>query len=73
MYQHRSYVIALENAQNVDGMYVDECKTGYSFRNYENLLLLGGGGHRTGKNGGNWNELRRFKEKYYPDSTEKYL
>lgn len=73
LYQHRSYVIALENAQNVDGMYVDECKTGYSFRNYENLLLLGGGGHRTGKNGGNWNELRRFKEKYYPDSTEKYF
>ena len=54
-------------------MYVDECKTGYSFRNYNNLLLLGWGGHRTGKNGGNWNELRRFKEKYYPDSTEKYF
>lgn len=60
LYQHRSYVIALENAQNVDGMYVDECKTGFSFRNYGNLLLLGGGGHRTGKNGGNWSELRRF-------------
>lgn len=73
LYQHRSYVIALENAQNVYGMYVDEYKTGYSFRNYNNLLLLGGGGHRTGKNGGNWNELRRFKEKYYPDSTEKYF
>lgn len=73
LYQHRSYVIALENAQNVDEMYVDECKTGYSFRNYNNLLLLGGGGHRTGKNGGNWNKLRRFKEKYYPDSTEKYF
>lgn len=73
LYQHRSYVIALENAQNVDRMYVDECKTGYSFRNYNNLLLLSGGGHRTGKNGGNWNELRRFKEKYYPDSAEKYF
>ncbi len=24
LYQHRSYVIALENAQNVNGMYVDE-------------------------------------------------
>lgn len=72
LYQHRSYVIALENAQNVNGMYVDECKTGYSFRNYENLLLLGGGGHRTGKDGGNWNELRRFAKKYYPDAEEKY-
>lgn len=72
LYQHRSYVIALENAQNVDGMYVDECKTGHSFRNYENLLLLGGGGHRTGKHGGNWNELRSFAQKYYPNAKEKY-
>lgn len=73
LYQHRSYVIALENAQNVDGMYVDECKTGFSFRNYGNLLLLGGGGHRTGKNGGNWSELRRFAKKYYPNAMEKYF
>ena len=27
LYQHRSYVIALENAPNVDGMYVDEAQT----------------------------------------------
>lgn len=73
LYQHRSYVIALENAQNVDGMYVDECRTGFSLRNYGNLLLLGGGGHRTGKQGGNWNELRKFAKKYYPDSTEKFF
>lgn len=72
LYQHRSYVIALENAQNVDGMYVDESKTGLSFRNYDNLLLLGGGGHRTGKSGGNWNELRRFAKENYPDAGEKY-
>lgn len=66
LYQHRSYVIALENAQNIDGMYVDESGTGLSFRNYKNLLLLGGGGHRTGKTGGNWRELERFAQKYYP-------
>lgn len=72
LYQHRSYVIALKNAQDVDGMYVDECKTGLSFRNYDDLLLLGGGGHRTGKSGGNWNELRRFAKNSYPDADEKY-
>lgn len=72
MYQHRSYVLALENAQGIDGMYVDESQTGLSFRNYDNLLLLGGGSHRTGKKGGNWEELRRFTRKYYPDSKEKY-
>lgn len=70
LYQHRSYVIALENAQNVDGMYVDESKTGLSFRNYGDLLLLGGGSHRTGKHGGNWAELREFSKKNYPNSKE---
>lgn len=73
LYQHRSYVIALENAQDVGGMYVDERKTGYSFRNYGGFLLLGGGGHRTGKDGGNWNELRDFAGIYYPNAKEKYF
>ena len=70
LYQHRSYVLALENAQNVNGMYVDESKTGLSFRNYGKYLLLGGGGHRTGKKGGNWSELRHYAKLYYPQSRE---
>lgn len=70
LYQHRSYVLALENAQNVCGMYVDESKTGYSFRNFKNYLLLGGGAHRTGKNGGNWFELRQFASIHYPNAQE---
>ena len=65
MYQHRSYVLALEGAGKVNGMYVDEADTGMSFRNYGDLLLLGGGGHRTGKQGGCWRELEIFAEKYY--------
>ncbi len=72
LYQHRSYVLALENAADVRGMYVSDSKTGLSFRNYGGLLLLGGGGHRTGKQGGCWEELRRFAAKNYPASTEKY-
>ena len=32
MHQERSYVIALENAQKVDGMYIDYESNGYSFR-----------------------------------------
>lgn len=70
LYQHRSYVIALKNAMNADGMYVDESKTGLSFRNHENMLLLGGGSHRTGKHGGNWAELREFAKKNYKNSKE---
>ena len=73
LYQHRSYVIALENAGDVSGMYVDENKKGMSFRIYGDLLLLGGGGHRTGKKGGSWNELRAFAKTYYPEAKEKYF
>ena len=72
MYQHRSYVLALDKAPFLDGMYVDESQTGLSFRNYENLLLLGGGSHRTGKQGGNWAELFRYSQTWYPDAIEKY-
>jgi len=53
-------------------MFVDEAKKGMSFRNYENLLIVGGGDHRTGKAGGNYTELRQFAQKYYPNSIEKY-
>ncbi len=70
LYQHRSYVLALKNAPQLDGMYVDEAPKGLSFRNYGELLLLGGGDHRTGKQGGNWQELRSFVQKYYPNATE---
>lgn len=72
MYQHRSYVIALRNAAEVSGMYLDAAKGGMSFRNYKNLLLIGGGAHRTGKRGGNWQELRDFACLHYPGSVEEY-
>lgn len=70
LYQHRSYVLALENAQKIEGMYVDEDEKGLSFRRHGNLLLLGGGGHRTGKKGGNYTELEKFAKCYYNGSTE---
>lgn len=72
MYQGRSYVIALKDAQEVNGMYLDGAQNGLSFRNHNGLLLIGGGGHRTGKKGGSWNELDRFAKQYYPDSREQY-
>ena len=70
LYQHRSYVIALKNTPTVKGMYVDEAQKGLSFRNYKDLLFIGGGGHRTGKQGGNWRELREFSQRYYPHASE---
>lgn len=66
MYQHRSYEIAFENAPDFDGMYVDESQKGMSFRNYNGLLLVGGGGCRTGKAGGNWAEIESFSARNFP-------
>lgn len=68
MYQHRSYVLALDCPHNINAMYVDEDEKGLSFRRYGDLLLLGGGGHRTGKKGGCWKELEDFASKYYKDA-----
>lgn len=70
MYQHRSYVMAVKNASVINDMYVDEAKTGLSFRGYKDMLLIGGGSHRTGSKGGNWEELKIFCDKYYPQSQE---
>lgn len=66
LYQHRSYVLALENAPKVNGMYVDGDSKGLSFRDAGGFLLLGGGAHRTGKPGGGWRELERFARRCYP-------
>ncbi len=69
LYQDRSYVLALENAPDMEGMYIDESPQGYSFRNIGNLLLLGGGGHRTGKSGGGWRDLEAFARKEFPGAA----
>lgn len=72
MHQERSYVIGLENAKELDGMYIDEAKNGFSFRNYKDQLILGGPGHRTGENkyGGYYEKLRSAAKDYFPDSRE---
>lgn len=70
LYQHRSYVLALKNAPTVNGIYLDENEKGMSFREYNGLMLLGGGGHRTGKQGGGWQELRNFAAVNYPNAKE---
>ena len=55
-------------------MYIDLNKEGYSFRTYNNLLLLGGISHRTGENeeGGSYDELRKVAKRLYPKAKEKY-
>lgn len=70
LYQHRSYIIALKNASDLNGMYLDENEKGLSFRNHGEYLLLGGGSHRTGKQGGGWQELERSARRLFPESEE---
>ena len=72
LYQERSYVLALQGGPQINGMYVDEAKKGMSFRNYKNYLLVGGGDHRTGKEGGNYHELKVFSTVNYPEYPVKY-
>ncbi|MDD6058682.1 MAG: FAD-dependent oxidoreductase [Clostridiales bacterium] len=48
LYQQRAYVVALRNAPDVDGMYMDAVPGGLSFRNAGELLVVGGKSHRTG-------------------------
>ena len=72
LYQHRSYVLGLKNAGNVNGMYMDVEKTGLSFRNAGETLLIGGGAHRTGKKGSGWEAGERFAREYYPQAQTQY-
>lgn len=68
MYQQRSYVLALKQAGKVEGIYLDAAENGLSLRMHGDRLLLGGGGHRTGKKGGGWAYLESQSRKYFPDA-----
>ena len=71
LYQHRSYLLALENGPAFGGMYVDDDQKGMSFSSFGGRTLLGGGGHRTGKQGGCYAELRSFAKAHYPAAAER--
>jgi glycine/D-amino acid oxidase-like deaminating enzyme/nitrite reductase/ring-hydroxylating ferredoxin subunit len=67
--QKRSYLLALEDAASIQGMYIGENDTGYSFRSYDKYLLFGGEGHRTGdkdENDAKYEKLIRKAKEYYP-------
>ena len=70
MYQERSYVVALKNAQRLDGMYLGIDESGLSLRGQNEFLLLGGGKHRTGENsqGGKYELLEKAALDIFPKS-----
>lgn len=66
-HQERSYVLAIKASQVLNGMYYGTDSNGLSFRSVDDVLLLGGSGHRTGENeiGGAYDFLRLKANQYY--------
>lgn len=72
LYQGRSYVLALKGAALPQGMYIGTGPADFSYRAYGDLLLLGGGGHKTGTAGGGFASLARFAGTTYPGAEIVY-
>ena len=72
MHQERSYVAALADAPKLPGMYYSVDPGGLSLRPAGGLLLVGGGGHRTGENrgGGRYEALSRSASLLFPGARE---
>ena len=74
MHQDRSYVLALEHAGQLDGMYLGiDPGADWSMRNCGELMLFGGGSHRTGENqvGGKYDLLEKQARSFWPVSRER--
>ena len=72
LYQNRSYVLALENAPELNATMAELDGQGIYFRQYGDLLLVGGGDHRTGKKGGGFSFLREYTKEHFPQAKEKF-
>ncbi len=71
MYQKRSYVIGYLGAADFGCTAVGAGK-GLYFRNYGNLLLIGGGDHRAGRKGTAFGEIEAFAKRHFPRSREAF-
>ena len=72
LYQSRSYVIALENAPDPGSTMAELEGQGIYYRPYGDLLLVGGGDHRTGKQSGGFAFLRSYIQQHFPQAKERY-
>ncbi len=72
MYQEKSYVLGLEPAASLNGMYLGIDSKAYSFRNAGDRLLLGYGSHRTGKipKENPFLTMKRAGEHLFPEAVE---
>lgn len=76
MYQASSYVIGIETKKELPkDMYLSIDEPNFSFRAYQNLLLIGGAGHKTGSKvdyNQTYGILENKAKDLYPDSIIKY-
>lgn len=72
LYQDRSYVLGLENAGRMDGMYLGTDGEKLSLRMAGDILLLGGASGRTGCKSGGWEELEKSAKQYFPGAKIRY-
>ena len=74
MHQERSYVIGVKNAPVIQGLYLGIDPDGISLRPAGEVLLFGGGKHRTGdgKQGNSYEYLMHEAEKYFGKVQVKY-
>lgn len=70
LYQKRSFVLALRNAPNLHCTMMDATENGLYFRNYGDLLLIGGGDHRTWKTNGGFACVREYAQQLFPGAVE---
>lgn len=70
LYQQRSFVIALENAPQLGCTLEDVAEDGVYLRNYNGLLLVGGGDSRTGKKTEGFGVPRAFAAQHFPKAKE---
>lgn len=72
MHQERSYVLALKNTMELNGMYYGIDEPGaWSLRKAGDTLLFGGSRHRTGENksGGKYEMLKYKAKEFWPESS----
>lgn len=72
LYQSRSYVLALENAPDPGATLAELEGQGMYFRKCGDLLLVGGGDHRTGKKGGGFSYVQDYVRHHFPEARQKY-
>jgi glycine/D-amino acid oxidase-like deaminating enzyme/nitrite reductase/ring-hydroxylating ferredoxin subunit len=72
MHQERSYVLAVKHPFSSDSMYYGIDDDGISIRQWGEIMLLGGGAHRTGENkaGNPYEYLSHAVDLYWPGSQE---